>query len=67
MTCVWIQGGWENDESMEQAAVRESIEEAGVVGNVEVRICNFPFTFCYNLPNINCTLKPYPPTCFVAE
>ncbi|XP_068467012.1 nudix hydrolase 18, mitochondrial-like [Phaseolus vulgaris] len=31
-------GGWENDESMEQAAVRESIEEAGVVGNVENKL-----------------------------
>jgi len=30
------QGGWESDESMEQAALRETIEEAGVVGNVEV-------------------------------
>jgi len=31
--CVWIQGGWESDESM------ETIEEAGVVGNVQVTIC----------------------------
>lgn len=29
-------GGWEKDESMEQAALRETIEEAGVVGSVEV-------------------------------
>ncbi|KAK7291364.1 hypothetical protein RIF29_06440 [Crotalaria pallida] len=28
-------GGWEIDESMEQAALRETVEEAGVVGNVE--------------------------------
>ncbi|KAF7813505.1 nudix hydrolase 18, mitochondrial-like [Senna tora] len=28
-------GGWEIDESMEQAASRETLEEAGVVGNVE--------------------------------
>ncbi|WVZ15045.1 hypothetical protein V8G54_012611 [Vigna mungo] len=28
-------GGWEIDESMEQAALRETIEEAGVIGSVE--------------------------------
>ncbi|KAF7822197.1 nudix hydrolase 18, mitochondrial-like [Senna tora] len=28
-------GGWEVDESMEQAALRETFEEAGVVGKVE--------------------------------
>ncbi|CAK8534286.1 unnamed protein product [Lathyrus sativus] len=28
-------GGWESDESMEQAALRETIEEAGVIGSVE--------------------------------
>lgn len=33
-------GGWEIDESMEQAALRETLEEAGVVGNVEVSIYN---------------------------
>jgi diphosphoinositol-polyphosphate diphosphatase len=33
------QGGWESDESMEQAALRETIEEAGVIGSVEVSIC----------------------------
>ncbi|CAL0323927.1 unnamed protein product [Lupinus luteus] len=31
-------GGWEIDESMEQAALRETIEEAGVVGNVESKL-----------------------------
>lgn len=37
------QGGWELDESLEQAALRESIEEAGVLGNVEVSIfSSFP-------------------------
>lgn len=35
--CVCLaQGGWETDESMEQAALRETIEEAGVMGNIEV-------------------------------
>jgi len=36
---VWPQGGWEIDESMEQAALRETIEEAGVIGSVEVSLC----------------------------
>uniref|UniRef100_A0A0R0J1G2 Nudix hydrolase domain-containing protein n=1 Tax=Glycine max TaxID=3847 RepID=A0A0R0J1G2_SOYBN len=31
-------GGWETDESMEQAALRETIEEAGVVGSVESKL-----------------------------
>ncbi|KAK7398784.1 hypothetical protein VNO78_09957 [Psophocarpus tetragonolobus] len=31
-------GGWEIDESMEQAALRETIEEAGVTGNVESKL-----------------------------
>lgn len=30
------QGGWEIDESLEEAASRESLEEAGVLGKVEV-------------------------------
>lgn len=29
VTCMHAQGGWESDESMEQAALRETIEEAG--------------------------------------
>ncbi|XP_061339969.1 nudix hydrolase 18, mitochondrial-like [Gastrolobium bilobum] len=33
-------GGWETDESMEQAALRETIEEAGVVGSVESKLGN---------------------------
>jgi len=36
---VWSQGGWEIDESMEQAALRETVEEAGVIGSVEVSVC----------------------------
>lgn len=35
---VLIQGGWENDESIEDAALRETVEEAGVVGIVEVKL-----------------------------
>jgi len=32
------QGGWELDESKKEAALRETIEEAGVRGTVEVRL-----------------------------
>lgn len=47
------QGGWELDESVEEAASRESLEEAGVLGNVEVGVllpvanylCSFPPCF----------------------
>jgi len=35
------QGGWELDESVEEAACRESLEEAGVTGLVEVLIGHF--------------------------
>ena len=31
-----MQGGWETDETAEEAAVREAMEEAGVRGSVEV-------------------------------
>lgn len=31
------QGGWENDETDQQAAIREAIEEAGVRGKIMVR------------------------------
>lgn len=33
-----MQGGWELDESVEEAASRESLEEAGVLGIVQVSI-----------------------------
>jgi NADH pyrophosphatase NudC (nudix superfamily) len=35
--CFLLQGGWENDETVEQAAAREAIEEAGVRGDIVVR------------------------------
>lgn len=32
-----MQGGWENDETVEQAALREAVEEAGVRGELMVK------------------------------
>lgn len=32
-----LKGGWENDESVEEAAAREAIEEAGVRGDLMVK------------------------------
>lgn len=34
--CFCLQGGWEDDESLEAAARRETVEEAGVRGSIEV-------------------------------
>nr|XP_009780799.1 PREDICTED: nudix hydrolase 16, mitochondrial-like [Nicotiana sylvestris] len=34
---LFPKGGWENDESVEDAAIREAIEEAGVRGDLVVR------------------------------
>lgn len=39
------QGGWELDESVEEAASRESLEEAGVRGNVEVSVLSLCWIF----------------------
>ncbi|KAF7808626.1 nudix hydrolase 17, mitochondrial-like [Senna tora] len=36
-------GGWELDESLEEAACRESIEEAGVIGIVESQLGQWSF------------------------
>lgn len=38
---VLSQGGWEIDETIEDAALRETAEEAGVVGDVEVCSSSF--------------------------
>ncbi|KAE8667766.1 Nudix hydrolase 21 [Hibiscus syriacus] len=35
---LFPKGGWEKDESMEEAAVRETIEEAGVIGEIECKL-----------------------------
>lgn len=32
----YFQGGWEDDESLEEAACREALEEAGVKGKLNV-------------------------------
>lgn len=34
--CRCVQGGWEDDETLEAAARRETVEEAGVRGSIEV-------------------------------
>ncbi|KAF0933171.1 hypothetical protein E2562_016121 [Oryza meyeriana var. granulata] len=34
---LFPKGGWENDETVEEAAAREAIEEAGVRGDLVVR------------------------------
>lgn len=41
---VFPKGGWEIDESLEAAAARETVEEAGVRGNLEAAALG-PFTF----------------------
>ncbi|CAK8579624.1 unnamed protein product [Lathyrus sativus] len=40
---MFPKGGWELDESLEQAASRESLEEAGVIGLVECELGEWNF------------------------
>ncbi|KAK8516749.1 hypothetical protein V6N12_049467 [Hibiscus sabdariffa] len=40
---MFPKGGWEIDESREEAALRESLEEAGVLGNVECELGKWDF------------------------
>ncbi|KAL3635947.1 Nudix hydrolase 17, mitochondrial [Castilleja foliolosa] len=40
---MFPKGGWEIDESVEEAASRESLEEAGVLGNVECELGRWIF------------------------
>ncbi|OAY46484.1 nudix hydrolase 18, mitochondrial [Manihot esculenta] len=40
---LFPKGGWEEDESMEQAALRETLEEAGVIGKVECELGNWQY------------------------
>ncbi|XP_059453908.1 nudix hydrolase 4-like [Corylus avellana] len=40
---MFPKGGWEKDESMEDAAKRETLEEAGVTGKVEKKLGVWPY------------------------
>ncbi|KAH6760080.1 nudix hydrolase-like protein 21 [Perilla frutescens var. hirtella] len=40
---MFPKGGWEVDESIEEAALRETVEEAGVVGDVEHKLGKWSF------------------------
>ncbi|KAL8493787.1 hypothetical protein ACS0TY_024814 [Phlomoides rotata] len=40
---LFPKGGWENDETAEEAAEREAVEEAGVRGDLVVRNCTVFF------------------------
>ncbi|KAI3976492.1 hypothetical protein MKX01_008350 [Papaver californicum] len=40
---LFPKGGWEIDESMEEAALRETLEEAGVVGEVKFKLGKWSF------------------------
>ncbi|KAJ7982357.1 Nudix hydrolase 16, mitochondrial [Quillaja saponaria] len=40
---LFPKGGWENDESVEEAAVREAIEEAGVRGDIMELLGQYDF------------------------
>lgn len=40
---LFPKGGWETDETAEQAAEREAMEEAGVLGNVQELVGTFEF------------------------
>lgn len=42
-TMMFPKGGWEMDESIEQAATRESLEEAGVVGTLQSLLGKWSF------------------------
>ncbi|CAA2962338.1 nudix hydrolase 16, mitochondrial-like, partial [Olea europaea subsp. europaea] len=40
---LFPKGGWENDETAEQAALREAMEEAGVHGDLVHFLGDYPF------------------------
>lgn len=52
------QGGWETDETDQQAAIREAIEEAGVRGKINVRSF-FNLHFCTSCKNFYFTTNSY--------
>ncbi|GJS49504.1 NUDIX hydrolase 12, mitochondrial [Tanacetum coccineum] len=41
---VFPKGGWESDETVEEAACREALEEAGVRGVIKVALCSVSLT-----------------------
>ncbi|XP_073146367.1 nudix hydrolase 18, mitochondrial-like [Henckelia pumila] len=49
---LFPKGGWETDELIESAALRETVEEAGVVGDVE---CTLGTWNIKNKNNMNCS------------
>lgn len=52
-----MKGGWENDETVEEAAVREAIEEAGVRGDLMVKnimLLNFLSSVVYFVDITEC-------------
>jgi diphosphoinositol-polyphosphate diphosphatase len=48
--CIYTQGGWEDDETVEAAAKRETVEEAGVRGCLEEPIVG-AFAFSSGKPD----------------
>lgn len=44
---IFLQGGWELDESIEEAALRETLEEAGVVGDIDEVSLRFHSLYIY--------------------
>uniref|UniRef100_A0A803MJ72 Nudix hydrolase domain-containing protein n=1 Tax=Chenopodium quinoa TaxID=63459 RepID=A0A803MJ72_CHEQI len=49
---LFPKGGWENDETVEEAARREAIEEAGVKGDILVRNLNFVYNTLNSLLDV---------------
>jgi 8-oxo-dGTP pyrophosphatase MutT (NUDIX family) len=49
---AFLQGGWEDDEDVYEAACREALEEAGVRGTINVTILYSPVSFLRRLHGI---------------